>query len=276
MESRLAVLAGRYRQALTVALVLASGTAGATPKNRSARMTFDRAVKAYAGGKFKQASDLFARSYKQESDPDALFGWAQAERKLGHCDKAVELYERLLASNMPAENKQAVHEPMEECKTALETARPKPETKPVPEVKPEPRPEPPPPAAPPPETPPEAKPSGPPPTTTVRVEGRSWWKDPVGDAFVGLGVVGLGVGTALWISSHNAESDAAAANNYFDAKALAVRAKDRGEQGTVAVAAGGGLVVLGILWYAMHRESDHVVSGWVAPTSGGLGVAGVF
>src|SRR5262249_3113425 len=97
VERRLAVLAGRYRQALTVAvaLVLASGTAAATPKNRSARATFDRAVKAYARGSFKQASDLFARSYKQESDPDALFGWAQAERKLGHCDKAVELYERL-------------------------------------------------------------------------------------------------------------------------------------------------------------------------------------
>ena len=39
------------------------------------------------------------------------------------------------------------------------------------------------------------------------IEGRSWWKDPVGDSLLGLGVVGLGVGTVFIVSGHNAEND---------------------------------------------------------------------
>lgn len=280
MERRFEALAVAIGIATVIAV--AGGSAGATPRNRTARATFDRAVKAYARGSFKQASDLFARSYRLEQDPDALFGWAQAERKQGHCDRAIGLYEKLLATNIPAESKNSIHEPLAECKAAVEPAKPDPRPEPKPELKPDPPAEP---AATPAVAPAVVASADQPELVTappvdkpelVRVEGRPWYRDPMGDTFLGVGVVGLGVGTALWISSHGAARDAGHAGNYFEAKALHQRATDRGVQGTIAIAAGGTLTALAILWYATHREPDHMVTAWATHSSGGVAVVGRF
>ena len=56
------------------------------------------------------------------SDVETLFAWAQAERQLGNCQKASELYDKLLEMDMPAENKQAVRDKLEECKAQLAAA----------------------------------------------------------------------------------------------------------------------------------------------------------
>src|SRR5206468_9459004 len=115
LELRFSIHAGSHRKALILAVVLAAGHAAATPTKKDARAPFDRAVTAYKRGDFAGASELFAKSYSIETDPDALFGWAQAERKLGHCEKAIALYERLLSLDIPQENKEAVHAPLAEC-----------------------------------------------------------------------------------------------------------------------------------------------------------------
>jgi hypothetical protein len=49
-----------------------------------------------------------------------LFAWAQAERRLDHCEKAIELYLKLLEFPLPAANKSAVEDKIAECRVVLE------------------------------------------------------------------------------------------------------------------------------------------------------------
>jgi hypothetical protein len=105
VERRLAVHARTHRQALIAALVLASAPAVAAPKGAAAKKQFDRGVKAYTAGDFTAAADAMSTSYELEKDPETLFAWAQAERKLEDCAKAVDLYNELLVYDLPAENR---------------------------------------------------------------------------------------------------------------------------------------------------------------------------
>src|SRR6185436_14201758 len=104
---------------LALAVVLVAGAADAKPRRRDARVAFDRGVTAYQKGNFEAASEALGKSFTLERDVDTLFAWAQSERKLEHCDKAIELYEKLLAFNLPAANREAVETKLTECRTQL-------------------------------------------------------------------------------------------------------------------------------------------------------------
>ena len=111
MERRFAVHAGAYRQALSIAIAIAvSGTsAHAAPQGHDARAQFDRGVAAYQSGDFATAAEAFGRSNALENDLETPFAWAQAGLKPSHCDKAVELYGKLLAMDLPVENKNTMN-----------------------------------------------------------------------------------------------------------------------------------------------------------------------
>jgi tetratricopeptide (TPR) repeat protein len=256
MERRLAVHARAYRQAL-IALVVASAPALAAPNGGAAKKQFDKGVKAYTGGDFAAAADAMSKSYELEKDPETLFAWAQAERKLESCDKAIELYNELLVYDLPAENKQVIETQIGECKQILAAK--------APPVEPPPKePEPPPAAAPPVETPPPHE------------SGRAWWKDPVGDGLVLVGIGGLVAGGVKLASAASADSDKSNATSYADFKRFSDKATSDGKVGVIAAGAGGALVVLGVIWYATHREHEHTVTGWLGPSGGGLAIAGGF
>ena len=93
-----------------LAIVLASPLAGAVPKDGKARAAFDQGIAAYQKSDWAAAAEAFSRSYSIEADVETLFAWAQAERQQEHCDKAIELYNKLLESKLPDENKQVVSE----------------------------------------------------------------------------------------------------------------------------------------------------------------------
>ncbi len=264
MERRLTVHAGAHRKALIVALALVSSTAVAAPKGAAAKKAFDKGVKAYTAGDYATAADAMKKSYELETDPETLFAWAQAERKQEHCDKAIELYNELLVYELPPENKQVIETQVGECKLILAAKQP-------PKVEPPPKePEPPPP----PKT--EAKAEEPPPAPPP-AEGRSWWKDPVGDGLVLVGIAGLVVGGIELSAAASADSSKSNATSYADFKKFNDQATSDGKTGVIAAGAGGALVVLGVIWYATHREhQEHVVTGWVAPTGGGLAITGGF
>ena len=107
---------------------------------------------------------------------------------------------------------------------------------------------------------------------------RAWWKDPVGGALVGVGVLGLGAGSALLLSARSAERAKATATTYGEFQALDDRATSRGTLGVVMAASGGVLLGAGMIWYVTRdpREPRARLTGWFTSDGGGLVAAGRF
>jgi len=246
-----------------IALVLVGGAASAAPSGPEAKSLFDRGLAAYSAGDYAAAEASLSKSLALESDVETLFALAQTERKLERCDKAIELYQRLLAMSLPDANKQAVDKLLGECKAILAAhPEPPPPASPVVATAPEqPAPEQP--------APLEAQPAPPAP------EGRSWYRDPVGDTLVGVGVVGLGVGTAMMLSARSADDAKKTAPTYQAYQHDLSTAHDRGEDGVIGLAAGGAFVITGVVWYVTHRAHP-AVTAWLAPTGGGVAFGGGF
>lgn len=258
MDPRLAVHAGaaprQKVKLLAAALSIAALTAPAVaaPKGAAAKAAFDRGVVAYQNGEFASAADALGTSFKLESDVETLFAWAQAERQLENCDKAIELFDRLLAFDLPVENKKVIRGKIDECRAINAAKQPK---QPDPVAQPAPQPGP--------ATPtPIVGPSPPP--------GRSpWWADPIGGGLLGAGVIGVTVGAVFLVSASGAESDSKKTYNDFDK--YDEIARSRGTIGMVSTIAGGVLIIGGIVRYATRgggRERA-TVSGWLAPEGGG-------
>lgn len=266
MERRLAVHAGhfqalnRYPRALAAALVLstlATTPASAQPKRKNAKAQFDRGIAAYKKNNYEAASSALAKSFELEADPDTLFAWAQSERKLDHCEKALELYEKLLAFNLPAENKAAVQQKHDECNDLIGAKTPAP-----------PEPTPPPPA---PSPAPSITPEPAPAPAPVEVSSRAWYKDPIALSMLGAGVIGVGAGAGFLLSAKSSHDGVATAKTDAEAKDLQHTAKTRATIGLIAAGAGGALLVGGIVWIVTHRTSEAPpVTAWLTPTGGGL------
>ncbi|MBA3503098.1 MAG: hypothetical protein M4D80_29185 [Myxococcota bacterium] len=243
------------RAALAIAALLATTPAIAAPKGKAAKAAFDRGVTAYTKGDFAGASEALGQSYKLEPDIETLFAWAQSERQQNKCDSAIELYNKLLDTDMPAENKDAVRTKLEEC-TAIIAAERKPDPAPVREepMREEPREEPP------------------------SSEGKTpWWKDPIGDALTIGGVVAVGVGGYFLYSGKKAEDKSFENDAQFEENQD--KAESHGRIGVILTLTGGALIVGGVVRY-MTRDSggkeSTTVTGWVTGDSGGLAAFGRF
>jgi tetratricopeptide (TPR) repeat protein len=246
---------------LVVSCVLASSTAVASPSGKQAKAAFDAGVAAYTKGDFAAASAKLEESYELEYDVETLFAWAQSERKLERCDRAIDLYKKLLDTDLPAENKQAIAVQVGECQAILAAQAPV-------EAAPPPEPVAPPPVAPRPIE--EPKP--------VTPERRAWWKDPVGGTLVGVGVVGIGLGAVFLVQASGADKDKLTAATYPEFEALEAKAESRGRLGVIGLAVGGGLVLGGVIRYAMTsgKRNEPALTGWLAPSGGGLALGGRF
>lgn len=312
MERRFAVLAGADRaEALTarvprtrialaaalaaVSLAAAAGTADARPKRRDAKAVFDRGVTAYQKGNYQAASEALGKSFELERDVDTLFAWAQAERKLEHCDKAIDLYEQLLTFNLPIANKTAVEGKLAECRTIVAQQTPPPPA-PTPS-------EPASPPAPPP-TPTSSnpvaatRPAPLPPPTTVAAAGPSVdsqpapvgpppaegppsynaLKDPIALSLFGAGTVGLGVGIVFYASGVSEGNKVADSPTIDDARTHHDHEKSRKTVGFAIGGVGVACLAGGLVWTLLHRDSEEqrTVTGWLTPAGGGLAITGPF
>jgi tetratricopeptide (TPR) repeat protein len=282
------------------ATLVASTAAFAAPKAGEARVQFDRGVAAYTKGDYAAAAEALGASFVLEADPETLFAWAQTERKLGHCDRAIDLYGKLLGMDLPAENKQAIRVQISECKaiTADKATKPadkatkpadkatkpadkaigtKPVDKPV-EAPPVETPVPTPPLEQQPidsaqldTTPPREEPR------PITNEGRAWWKDPVGGALVGAGAISIGVGIVFLVQASAADADKSDALLYPEFESLADRAESRGRLGVIGLGAGGALATAGVVWYVTHKpSSERAVTTLVLPSGAGVAFSGRF
>lgn len=300
MERRLAVHArpvaealrrtgvrGAWFAAFAVALLVA-GVADARPKRRDAKAAFDRGVVAYQKGNYEAASEALGKSYELEHDVDTLFAWAQAERKLDHCDKASALYEQLLAFVLPAANRTAVEQKLAECKTQMAqqapagpppvvTAPPPPSLPPAVVSAPPPAPA----AGPPPVASPEPPPADQPPPASDAPTERRWYKDPVALSLLGAGVVAGGVGTGFLVSAQSASNSSKNASDYQTTESQKHTAEQRGKIGLATTIGGGALLAGGVVWIVMHRrgqapDESRGVTGWFTSGGGGLSLVGRF
>jgi tetratricopeptide (TPR) repeat protein len=256
-----------------------AGSADARPRRRDARAAFDRGVAAYQKGNFEAASESLARSFSIERDVDTLFAWAQSERKLDHCDKAIELYERLLAFNLPTANKTAVEQKLDECRTMIAQQKPAPEPPAAAtQVKPAP-------------ADPASEPAEPaarvadrtiapeaPTDRDTSVHARAWYTDPVALGFLGAGLAATGIGAGILASAKSLDNDANHAVTYDETVDLNQKAKSRASIGLITTSAGGALLVGGIVWIVLHRNTteSHPVSAWMAPGGAGVAFSGSF
>ncbi|CAN5219860.1 hypothetical protein BH11MYX1_BH11MYX1_05190 [soil metagenome] len=298
MGRRLAVHAGSQRQALTalgVLLALATpALVGAAPRRRAAKVQFARGVAAYRGDDYAAASSAFGKSYAVEADVETLFAWAQAERKLGHCDKASDLYGKLLVSKLPAANKTVVKGQLEECKRIIaddlaaskaaadKATAERAEADRARQAEAD--------RAAKADADHEARVAAeraaqadahrsidePPRSAPAPSHGSAWYKDGLGDTLVVLGISGAGLGVAMLMSSHAAERDSKNPSLTYDQFIkLDDRATSRGTLGVISASVGGAAIVLGLVRYATRSTGDETpnVTGWLAPTGGGLAVA---
>ncbi|MDQ3366993.1 MAG: hypothetical protein M3680_16340, partial [Myxococcota bacterium] len=128
MERRLAVHARSTRHALTACVAIgalfASAPALAAPRSKGAKAAFDRGVAAYEQSDYAGAARALRQSFDLEPDVETLFAWAQAERQQDRCDNAIALYNKLLAFDLPAENRQVVLTKLDECTAIIAAAAP--------------------------------------------------------------------------------------------------------------------------------------------------------
>jgi tetratricopeptide (TPR) repeat protein len=280
--------APRARIALAVVLAVvslaAARSADARPKRRDAKAAFDRGVAAYQKGNYQGASDALAKSFELERDVDTLFAWAQTERKLEHCDKAIELYEQLLTFNLPAANRSAVEGKLFECREIVGQQKP---SSPAPS----------PPSEPAPPAPPAPAPSGPavtppaaavapapapvnPPGPEARAEPHApyvFYKDPVALGLGGAGVVAAGIGIGFLVAAHSASNDAKTASTYQQVQDDNHKVDQRNNLGGGGLIVGAALVAAGagwVLWGPHGSGEKRTVTGWLAPGGGGLVIAG--
>lgn len=286
------------RLAMAVALaavsLVAPRSADARPKRRDAKAAFDRGVVAYQKGNFQGASEALGKSFELEHDADTLYAWAQAERKLDHCDKAIELYQELLTFGLPAANKTAVEGKLAECRAIVAPGAPvappvappasEPGTARAAAVRPAPASEPgagaaraaavrPPPAnepgaarpvtsgpavTPPPPTPVAASSglAGPPPSEAPPGTRAPYvfYQDPVALGLGGGGVVAAGIGVGFLVASHSASNEAKAAKTYQQVQDANSRVDQRNKLGAVGLIAGGALVAGGVGWVLWKRH----------------------
>lgn len=191
---------------------------------------------AYREGRWDEASTAFAAAYDDTGDPTFLYTRAQAERRAGRCEVAVDLYTKFLATSPPDAAAQAAMRYRDDCSSQLPPAS-EPTPAPVVDVTPT--------DEPPADLPPK---SVPPP--------RPWWRDPAGGVLVGVGAAGVVAGAVLVGLAYRDIDRAPGAGDdrrYVDRVGRAHRFEIAG--GTV-LAIGSALVVGGIVRWLVVRSRN--------------------
>jgi len=242
--------------ALVVALAIGVGapaTATAEPKSEEAKTRLADGLKLFNEEDFDGAVAEFTEGYAIEPDPIFLYTMGQAELNREDCPTAVKLFSRFIAADVPDAAKAAAREAMLLCAERMAAAGITPEIE-EPIEEPEPMPEP---------LPPEPEPEP---------EKAKWYLDPVGDALVAVGVLGVGAGVGLVVGG-TVLGNKPPAPTYAEHEDRNDRVKTLQIAGGVTAGVGGLLLMGGVVrWVLVSRKPVE------APTVGvlwGGGVAGL-
>lgn len=101
--------------------------------DEEARRLLAVGMERYESGDFVGAASTFRRARGIQEHPDLFYAEAQAERRSGHCEKAIGLYERFLASDPPTAEAELATSNLVRCRqeTTLQAPYPAPTAAPV-------------------------------------------------------------------------------------------------------------------------------------------------
>ena len=198
------------------------------------------ATQLYKDGKYAEALVELDKAYALDPQPKLLYAIGQVHVKLGRCPDAIAFYDKFLATNPDAGPASSARQAIEACKKAA----------------PPPEPTPPPPT-------PEPIPLPPPPEVTPL------YKDPIGGALVGAGVIAGVVGIVIYRGARADLDGAETAKTYQASEKLV----DSGHsKRTYAAIAGGGALVLigaGVIHMVVRDRGSSERAVAVTPATGG-------
>ena len=229
------------RRFISQVILLVASVAHADPK-QDAKTHLEKGAALHAQHKWAEALAELTTAYSLDPQPDLLFALGQIEVKLGHCDQAIQYYQRYLLSGPPAGPVEATSEAINTCRKTLGLSDHPRAT--VPSAPPQPT-SPPPPAA--------ATPH--------------WYADPIGGMLVGSGVITGALGIVLYRSATHDIAGAETAASYQAGLDLVDTAHTKRTFATIFGVVGAGLVGAGIARYALHEQRTETLA--IAPLHGG-------
>lgn len=218
-------------------LLLWSAIAHADPKSE-ARPHIDAATKAHAAGEFATALAELQAAYAIDPEPDLLYAIGQVEAKLGQCTEATSFYERFRATQRDPAVGKVIDQAIAACQPRAAAA-----------VEPPPRVEPP-----------------PPPEPAARAP---FYTDVIGDALVAGGVVAEVVAIVFYSKARSDLDSAEAATTLTGYDGLVDDAHGARTTAVIFAAAGGALVIGGIVKYVLRGDARESSAVGLVPAAGG-------
>jgi hypothetical protein len=221
----------------------------ALPIEKQAARLRDAGVALYQAEHYGEAIAKLTEAYALHPQPEIQYVLGQAERRSGHCDRALVHYRAFLAFAPTPEQGAAAQTQIERCGGGAPVTAAAGGLAPAEVV-----------------------------ATTVprdRNEQRAWYADPLGGALLATGGASVAVGTAVWLA---ANSTIAGANKNYAAYEQARGAERDRMFGRIGVGVGAGLVTLGVVRDLVLRTRSRAWSlrAGVAPGVATAGVGGSF
>jgi tetratricopeptide (TPR) repeat protein len=236
-----------------------------------AKRLVSAAKQAFAAGDYADAAEKLEAAYLIEPVPTLLYPWAQAERSRGNCRTAIDLYRRFIDSDpgetiaaQAAENIERCEEQLaEEVDEDLMVIDEDADEDIVDAVLAEPEP---------------LVTSEPEPTSTPQDDLRPWYRDPVGGALFGAGLVGVGVGLGLYGGASSVAKSVADEDSHQGYADRRRRAGALRTGSVVVVSLGSALLVGAVVRYGLQsrKAKQTELTGWIDGSGGGLSWTGRF
>lgn len=223
-------------------VVLAAASAPALADEATAKQHVDEATKLYNVQKYDKAAEEFQAAYLLDPQPDYLYASAQAQRLAGDCANAVQSYRAYLRTEPPADKRDKAEKNLERCALEQQALQAK-ITMPRREIDGQSADR---------EVPTSLPGAAQPPAYSPR---RSFL---AGHILVGAGVAAIGGGAYFYRKGHRAiesHNDAPTYDEFAASRAGLDDARHQQTIGLSALAAGGGLVLGGVLYYVLHARA---------------------
>lgn len=220
-----------------------------------------RGEAAYRQERWDDASEAFAAAFESTGDPTYLYTRAQAERRAGRCEVAIELFARFVATDPPAQAAAAARDYEAQCRAQIE-AEPVEAPAPVAED------EPPEPTTPVTASTPASDPS------RDRASARRWSADPWAAAFVGTGAAAIVTGATLAGLAHREAGRAPEAADDEGYGGRIAKAEAFEIAGVTVLSVGAALVIGGVVRWVVLARRGRARAPAVGAMGAGLRISG--